>query len=200
MGAKKKTAILTPFTVNLDLEAAEMLRPAHTVIRKASDMRGYYADEDALQRLIAEHGDPVHYEVFETPVPEEPGHLMSCISKIRPGRIGDECFMTKGHYHQVAEAAEVYLGLRGEGYVFMKTADGKSAVQRIARGHVVYVPPYWAHRTANTGREPLAFFCVYPADAGHNYGDIEREGFPVRVLLRRGNAEIVPAAASTPGN
>ena len=47
-------------------------------------------------------------------------------------------------------------------------------------------PPYWGHRSINTGNEPLISFCVYPADAGHNYGDIEREGFPKRVFRRGG--------------
>jgi hypothetical protein len=31
---------------------------------------------------------------------------------------------------------------------------------------------------------------VYPADAGHNYGDIEAEGFPSRVLLIDGEVVI----------
>jgi glucose-6-phosphate isomerase len=51
---------------------------------------------------------------------------------------------------------------------------------------MVYVPPYWAHRSINTGDEPLVSFCVYPGDAGHNYGDIATEGFPRRVFIRDG--------------
>jgi len=31
---------------------------------------------------------------------------------------------------------------------------------------------------------------VYPAQAGHNYGDIEKEGFPLRVFKRGGKIEI----------
>jgi glucose-6-phosphate isomerase len=43
----------------------------------------------------------------------------------------------------------------------------------------------------NTGAEPLSSLCVYPAEAGHNYGDIEKEGFPLRVFRRSGKVEIV---------
>ena len=43
----------------------------------------------------------------------------------------------------------------------------------------------------NTGSEPLTSFCIYPAEAGHNYGDIEKEGFPQRVYRRKGTIEIV---------
>jgi len=54
----------------------------------------------------------------------------------------------------------------------------------------VYVPPFWAHRSVNTGDEPLISFCVYPADAGHNYGDIEKQGFPQKITRRDGRVEI----------
>jgi glucose-6-phosphate isomerase len=193
MARRKAAKWLKPFGVDFDLATGEMLRPRRTVSRPASAMRGHYADAEALERLIRKRGDPLHYEVFETPVPETAGHLMYCISKIQPGRVGDEYFMTKGHYHAAAGTAEVYLGLRGRGIVLMKTPDGRCVAEKIARGRMVYVPPFWAHRTANTGREPLLFFCVYPADAGHNYGDIETEGFPKRVVCRGGRVRIVPA-------
>ena len=99
--------------------------------------------------------------------------------------------MTKGHYHSVPNTAEVYLALRGEGYMMLKTADGKFAAERMTRGRMVYVPPFWAHRSVNTGpREPLVSFCVYPAEAGHNYGDIAQEGFPQRVFRRHGQCVI----------
>lgn len=191
--ARKKTtaALMKPFGVDVDLETGEMRRPKRVLVRRASAMRGYYADAEALEQLIA-RGDPVHYEVFEKPVPETAGHLMYCISKIQPGRVGNEYLMTKGHYHAVAGAAEVYLGLRGEGRVLMKTPGGRCVAEPIARGRMVYVPPFWAHRTANTGGEPLLFFCVYLADAGHNYGDIETEGFPRRLVCRAGRARLVP--------
>ena len=53
----------------------------------------------------------------------------------------------------------------------------------------------WGHRTVNTGDEPLVSFCVYPGEAGHNYGDIEKEGFPERVFKRAGKVEFVSTKA-----
>ena len=153
-------------------------------------MRGYYADETALRRLIEEKNDPLHYEVFETPVPEEYGHLMYCISKLQPGKVGEECFMTKGHYHTAINTGEIYLCLKGFGYMMMKTTDGQCRLEAFRPNRMVYVPPYWGHRSINTGNEPLISFCVYPGDAGHNYGDIEQEGFPKRVFLRNGEEVI----------
>lgn len=187
----QKTTFIDPFGLELDLEQGLMCQARNHLVRRASDMRGYYADNAALEHLIAEHNDPVHYGVFEIPVPNERGHLMYCISTLQPGLVGEECFMTKGHYHSVPNTAEVYLCLRGEGYMVMKTSEGKFAAERMTRGRMVYVPPFWAHRSVNTGEsEPLVSFCVYPAEAGHNYGDIAQEGFPKRIFRRHGQSVI----------
>ncbi|MBN1671006.1 MAG: cupin domain-containing protein [Kiritimatiellae bacterium] len=183
-----------PFGVDMDLLSGALHNPAHHLVRKASDMRGYYADANALDALIRTGNDPLHYEVFEAPIPRESGDLMVCISALQPGRVGEECFMTKGHYHTIARTAEVYLCLRGEGLMLMKTAGGDCAVETMARGRMVYVPPGWAHRSVNTGPEPLVCFCVYPADAGHNYGDIEVQGFPKRVIRKNGDIQLLETA------
>jgi len=193
MDLKPGTSFLDPFAVEIDLEAGAMRAAKRHLVRRASDMRGHYADAAALDALVRD-GNPVHYEVFETPVPEEYGHLMYCISLLHPGRVGTECFMTKGHYHARIETAEIYLCLRGEGLMLMKTPEGEGRAEQMARGRMVYVPPYWAHRSVNIGNEPLVSFCVYPAEAGHNYGDVETEGFPQRVVVRGGQAVLEPAA------
>ncbi len=186
---RPETTLIEPFGVSFDLAEGVMLDPKSHLARRASDMRGYYRDEAALDRLVA-GGNPVHYEVFETPVPHEYGQLMYCISKLYPGRVGEECFMTKGHYHTAINTGEIYLALRGEGFMMMKTPDGKCRHERFVKGRMVYVPPYWGHRSINTGVEPLISFCVYPGDAGHNYGDIEKEGFPRRVFIRGGKVAV----------
>ncbi len=183
-------SLMEPFGQQFDLAEGLMRDPQEHLVRRASDMRGYYADGEALEALIAACGDPPHYETFESPVPEGYGHVKYCISKLYPGTVGDECFMTKGHYHAVPETAEAYLCLRGYGLMMMKTAAGRCQWEAFAPGRLVYVPPHWAHRSINTGEEPLVSLCLYPGEAGHNYGDIRSEGFPRRVF-RRGERIVV---------
>lgn len=185
-----QTSLINPFTVHIDLAELTMAAPDAHNLRRASAMRGYYQDGDALDRIISQQGDPLHYETYEKHVPEEYGHLLFCISKIQPGLVGDEFFMTKGHYHTQLNTGEIYFCLQGQGYMVMKTPDGQFNAQRMERGALVYVPPFWAHRSVNTGREPLTMFCIWPADAGHNYGDIVREGFPKRIFQRDGQEVI----------
>jgi glucose-6-phosphate isomerase, archaeal len=181
---------MKPFSVQLDLAAGTMANPDRIVVRRASSMRGHYRDAAALERLIAA-GDPVHYEVLERAVPGGQGHLMSCISRTHPGTVGGEYFMTKGHYHEAAGTAEIYVCLAGQGYMLMRLPSGEAAWERFEPGRLVYVPPYWGHRTVNTGREVLASLCVYPAEAGHDYGEIEKEGFPVRIIEDAGGPRFV---------
>ena len=76
---------IDPFGVQFDLDQAVMQGATRHTVRRAADMRGYDADPAVLERLIDRENDPLHYEVFEIPVPEEEGHLMYCISKLQAG-------------------------------------------------------------------------------------------------------------------
>ena len=81
------TSLIEPFAVDYDLAAGVMKNPKAHLVRRVSDMRGHYRDAEAFDALVMD-GDPVHYEVFETPVPHEDGQLMYCISDLRPGCVG----------------------------------------------------------------------------------------------------------------
>jgi glucose-6-phosphate isomerase len=179
------TTAVDPFVLVLDLESGA-LDPHTTLIeRRASDLRGAFADVAALELLVAD-GDPLVYEVRQFDVPEEVGQLICCTTVIHPGDVGGEFFMTKGHFHAERATGEVYLGLAGEGYLLLLTEEGESAATPMRRGTVAYVPPHWAHRTVNTGDAPFVFFAVYPGQAGHDYGAIEARGFAQRVLASPG--------------
>jgi len=180
-----------PFVLRLALDSGKLEPHTSRIERRASDMLGAYADADALEALI-EAGDPVVYEVEQRDVPEEEGHLVCCTTVLNPGTVGNEYFMTKGHYHRVRETAEIYLGLSGRGRLLLQTGGATSELP-LEPGAVAYVPPGWAHRTVNTGDEPFVFFAVYPAHAGHDYTTIEATGFARRVLRSPTGPVVVPA-------
>ena len=99
---------------------------------------------------MLEKEDRLLYEVYEIRLPEEAGVLLQGISIIHPGKVGDEYFMTKGHFHAVLETSEVYYCLRGSGYMVMETPEGEWAVEALKPNNILYVPPRWAHRSVNT--------------------------------------------------
>jgi glucose-6-phosphate isomerase len=178
-------ALPEPFALLLDLQSGRLDPHTSRVERRASDLRGAFADAAALDRLIGA-GDPVLYQVLQYDVPEETGQLICCTTVLQPGTVGDEYYMTKGHYHAVRETAEVYLGLSGHGWLLLRAEDGDTSAQQLGPGTVAYVPPCWAHRTVNTGADPLVFLAVYPGQAGHDYAAIEQTGFGQRVLRTAG--------------
>ncbi|HYF92386.1 MAG TPA: glucose-6-phosphate isomerase family protein [Symbiobacteriaceae bacterium] len=158
--------------------------------RRLSDMPRYYLDQNSVLARLAEN--PLIYQVYDAPIPEEPGHLCHCTTVIKPGRIGDEFFMTKGHHHRV-DAAEVYYFLQGEGFLVMESRDGTARSLAVSSGSVAYIPPGWAHRTVNTGAGDLGFYAVWPGVAGHDYASIEAEGFGLRVLATTEGPRALPA-------
>jgi glucose-6-phosphate isomerase len=150
--------------------------------RRLSELKGQFSDEAAYQRLL-QQSDPIVYEVYEIRRPERAGELLPGLSVVHPGRVGEEYFMTKGHFHSVRDTAEVYLCLKGLGLLLMETEDGEWAAEELVPGVVVYVPPYWAHRSINVGEsEDFVTLFVYPGHAGHDYGTIKRRLFRKRVL------------------
>lgn len=159
--------------------------------RHLSDMKGQFNNREAFQEVL-EAGDKLLYEVYELKRPEIEGEILHGISIVHPGKIGEEYYMTKGHFHTVLETAEIYYTLQGEGMMVMETPEGDWAVEELKAGGVLYVPPRWAHRSINVHPEQdLVMFFAYPGNAGHDYGTIETQGFRKLVLSEDGKPQIV---------
>lgn len=157
---------------------------------KLSDLRDFFYNREAVDKIL-KSGDPVVYEVFEHSHPEVDGQINFGVTVLYPGKVGNEYYLTKGHYHTKETTAELYLGLKGVGIMLMQTKDGQLSSLSIKPGHVIYVPPFWAHRTINVGKEILTFFFVYPSDSGHDYGTIKDKGFAKIVIEERGKPKII---------
>jgi glucose-6-phosphate isomerase len=180
-----------PFSADIMLPGGALSKYDNCYTRTLSAMRGYYADVQSYERMLAA-GDIALYEVYEVLRPVIPGELLHGTSILHPGKVGDEYFMTKGHFHAVLDTAEVYHVLQGEGLMVMETPEGDWAVEELGAGRVLYVPPGWAHRSVNTGsQQDLITLFVYPGHSGHDYGTIESQGFGKLILERDGAPAIV---------
>jgi glucose-6-phosphate isomerase len=166
--------LLQPFASQIDAGTGR-LDPAHSVIeRRLSHMSGAYLEQPA--------DDAIVYEVFNLEVPETNDNILQCTTVIRPGKVGREYYMTKGHFHTIRDRAETYVGVSGRGALVLATEDGRHEVQWMQTGSVHYIPGGWAHRTVNVGDQPFVFYGAWIGDAGHDYGSIEQRGFPVLVV------------------
>lgn len=180
-----------PFTFEVSIADAVLSHYDNHIQRRLSSMKGQFLDQAAYDALLASE-DALLYEVYEIRRPEVAGELLHGLSIVHPGKVGDEYYMTKGHFHTVLETAEVYYCLKGQGLMVMETPEGEWAVEPLRPHTVLYVPPRWAHRSVNTSlSEDLVTFFVYPGHAGHDYRTIETQGFRKLVMERDGQPQIV---------
>lgn len=180
-----RPAVVTDFSLVTGLSQAK-----EPLQRRMSAMAGMYADQEAARRLAEE--DVLVYEFFDMGVPQSPGEVAYGTSITYPGKVGDEYFMTKGHFHSVLDTAEIYYCLRGRGLMMMENPEGDVQWEEFTPGKGVYVPGRYAHRSINTSSdEPLITFFAFPGHAGHDYGTIESKGFRKIVVERDGAPEVV---------
>lgn len=156
-----------------------------------SELQGVFYDEGARQRMS---GEQIIYRVqLSMPVRTgTEGGLFFGNTTIEPGKVGDEYFMTKGHFHRIRNRGEYYLAVEGEGALLLMEESGATRAETMLPGSLHYIPGSTAHRVANTGSRPLTFLACWPADAGHDYETIERQGFGARMIERDGKPALVP--------
>ena len=183
---------IAPFSMDFDTITGMCRSGRATPTRRyVSNMVKQFNDQAAAEAIVAA-GDKLLYEFFELgQIPETAGDLKFGTSILYPGKVGDEYFMTKGHFHTMLETGEVYYTLSGQGAMLMETPEGEVSLLEMKPGEAVYVPPRWAHRTVNTGDVPMVSFFAFRGDAGHDYGTIEQKGYRKLVVERDGKPTMV---------
>ena len=154
-----------------------------------NELEGMYENEQEFQKMLLKWRNRVVYEVWEHRSSENKGDLVFGTSVMKPGRVGDEFFLTRGHQHQKAYCAETYFCLRGKGVILMESPEGEIKALKLDKGQLVYVPPFWFHRSVNIGDSELITLFTYNSDAGQNYEILKkRRGMRKRVVKKNRNS------------
>ena len=178
------------FTIDFDPNTGLSMK-LDTGKRMLSQMKGMFADEKAFEESVAA-GDRLIYEFHTMPAPVDAGDLAFGCSILYPGKVGDEYYFTKGHFHEPLDTCEVYYCLRGHGYMLCENPEGDWDCFEMLPGQAVYVPKRYAHRSINVSpNETLVTYYVFRADAGHDYGTIETKGYRKLLVDRDGVPTIV---------
>ena len=194
MGADQVTTLSDcdyPFSFDLDFLTGEVSRSAERVQRHLSDMQSLFYDKLAVQQSLSA-SDPLIYEFFNTKFITTTSDMAVAITRIFPGRIGDEYYMSKGHQHQRDDQPEMYICVQGTGYLLLDTMQGEFRAESWQPGTITHIPPFWAHRAVNTGADILVYIGVYHAAAGHIYTRVESQGFARVAVERDGKPCLVP--------
>jgi glucose-6-phosphate isomerase, archaeal len=178
-------------TLNVDFQTGTVAGPS--VIenkRTIVDLASIFADQAAAAAL-----DPSRtiYRVqsFQPVGDGTEGGLFWGATFIEPGQVGDEYFMTAGHFHTKRNRAEYYSTVLGQGALILMDEARSARVEWMTPGSTHYIPASTAHRVANVGRARLSFLACWPSDAGHDYEIIRLRGFSARVRCIHGQPVVV---------
>ncbi|MPN43356.1 Glucose-6-phosphate isomerase [bioreactor metagenome] len=158
--------------------------------RKLSDMKGLFQDVKSYETMAS---NTLLYEVYSyIPVQNDGtnGALNFGITHIYSGRVGQEYFMTKGHFHAQDDRSEYYWGLEGEGVLILMDRKRNVWGEKMFPGSLHYIPGGVAHRVANTGNKILSFAACWPSNAGYDY-EIVQNGFSARLMDVNGTPQLI---------
>jgi glucose-6-phosphate isomerase len=182
---------IEPYSTILDLKNTMLKSFNKKAEVRLSDLKDFFSDQEAVNKILSKSKNPIIYEYYENSQPEVEGHLNFGVTIINPGKIGKEYYLTRGHYHANENSSEVYIGLNGEGMIIMQKKDGQFSYLSMKKGVIVYVPPFWAHRTINVGKRKFSFLYIYPSNAGHDYEIIKQKGFAKIIIEENGKTKII---------
>ncbi len=179
----------TPVALNL-IDFSMRGDPVKQQSRSIQNIANIFIDQEAIKKISEK--TMVYYVQFWMPVAEgTAGGLFFGTSTLMPGKVGSEYFMTKGHYHAQSDRAEYYWGVQGKGMLIMMDRKRNTWAEMIYPGSLHFISGEIAHRLANTGHEKLIVGACWPSDAGHNYEEIENNGFSARLFEEEGNPVLV---------
>jgi glucose-6-phosphate isomerase len=185
-----KTAVAGPIRVDLSSGFMGNDPRVERMVKTVGQMKGVFLDEQ--ERCGMDPAQVVYALEYWKPVPDgTEGGLFLGNSTVFPGMVGEEYFMTRGHFHAKRDRAEFYSTASGAGLLVMMDEQRRATVQEMSAGSTHYIPGRIAHRVVNTGAVPLTFLACWPSDAGYDYAAIDEHGFSVRVLRRNGVPEVV---------
>ena len=179
--------LIEPGLCSVDVEKGELRGATNRYVKTLGDLAGIYQDPHAYETLLAKFGNTVVYEVTDYKPSQNPGDMIIGVTRMLPGKVGDEYFLTRGHIHAKPNRPEMYYGEKGHGLMLLESPAGDVRIVEIAARTMCYVPPYWIHRSVNVGTGELVMTFAYPADSGQDYGIIAKAGGMRQRIVDDGN-------------
>lgn len=174
--------------MQLDLQTGRFLGQEPQSVRRLREIAEIFATPPLIE------DDSIVYETYGCPADVEgDAQMLYATTVLYPGLVGDEYFMTRGHFHERQDRGEFMLTLAGEGALILMDRAGNTILEALSPGTTVHIEGTHAHRVANTGTEPLVFIVTWMSDCGHDYESIRKHGFSRRLMKREIGPELIPA-------
>jgi glucose-6-phosphate isomerase len=179
-----------PFYFPVTPEGFQATANMKHVQRRLSEMQDYFSDREAIKSIL-ERSNPLIYEYWEMEYSGTGSGISFGMTRIQPGQIGNEYYLTKGHFHADGLGDEMHHTLDGQGRALLMDREEKTTSMEMLPGRMCYYPGNLAHRTINTGLEPLVFVGIWPPKIVHDYEIIKRSGFPKLIISRQSKPELI---------
>ena len=180
--------------VNLHWNSGQISgRPVQDSAKTIRDLEGIFRDE-AARRLLDPSLEVYRVQWWSPVLAGDEGGLFWGVTVLQPGKVGDEYFMTHGHFHANRTRAEYYATVSGRGVLLRMDDKRETWSDEMNPGSLHYIMGQHAHRVVNVGNEPLIFWACWGSDAGYDYGTIRDQGFSVSVVEQNGQPAIVRCA------
>ena len=174
--------LINPYVIQYNEKTKELSSYSVKNDKYLKDISEFFNDQQAVKKILDGGKNPMIYTYHDKVQPEAQGEFNFGITIIFPGTIGDEFYMTRGHFHG-SDEGEFYMGLEGEGILILENQRTREVTsQFFTKNSLPYIPAGFGHRVVNVGNDPLVFLTVESAIGSHNYDIIREEGFGVLVL------------------
>lgn len=147
-------------------------------VKRLTDLAPYFEEHSAIAN---DDKDKIVYETYSVAEPHPPDVMLST-TVLAPGKVKDEFYMTRGHFHVRTDRGETCLTLSGSGVLLLATKDGEWKTEVMEPGSLHCIDGQWAHRAVNVGNQPLVFLVSWVSDCGHDYDSVSSQGFPVAIV------------------
>jgi glucose-6-phosphate isomerase len=158
--------------------------------RRLSEMQDYFTNREAVKSILA-LSNPLIYEYWEMEYSGSGNGMSFGMTRIQPGQIEDEYYLTKGHFHADGLGDEMHHTISGQGNALLLDRENNTTCMEMLPGRMCYYPGNLAHRTINTGLEPLVFVGIWPPNIVHDYEIIKRSGFPKLIVAGQSGSELI---------
>lgn len=102
-------------------------------VRQLKHLEGVFEDRAAYNAM--DPGTVVYQvEMHKKETQGKEGGLLFGTSYLYPGKVGDEYFMTKGHFHEIRNRAEYYWGIQGRGLLLLMAENGELTAEEVSPG------------------------------------------------------------------
>lgn len=180
--------MLLPEGVIIDGATGDLTPETGRYKKRLSELKGLFQDARAFAAAVEEK-DSLVYEVSE--YRKEGSDIYFGTTTMYPGKVGNEYYFTRGHFHERRDMGEVYYAQSGAGILLLESRDGRAKAVDMRPGVCAFIPPDWAHRTVNVGDDAFVFVWVCNPHAGHDYADIQRNGMRLLVVEQGGRPMVL---------